>query len=78
MSTAIQIETTILPGGRIDISSPELVSGQKARVFVIIEEAHTEKRPLAEILSEYVGGRLFKSIEEVDAYIREERDSWGR
>jgi hypothetical protein len=26
----------------------------------------------------YTGGRLFKTAEEVDAYIREERDSWER
>ena len=26
----------------------------------------------------YSGGRLFKTAEEVDAYIQEERDSWER
>lgn len=78
MLTAIQIKTTILPGGRIEISAPELVPGQQAQVFVIVEEAHSEKRPLSEILGDYPGGRLFKSAEEVDAYIREERDSWDR
>ena len=78
MLNALQIETTILPGGRIEIRASELVPGRRARVFVIIEEENAEKRRLSEILGDYPGGRLFKSVEEVDAYIREERDSWDR
>lgn len=70
------IETTVLPGGRIEISSPELIAGQKAKVTVVVEDQTTQKRPLSEILREYPGGRLFKTAEEVDAYIREERASW--
>jgi len=78
MLTAIQIKTTILPGGRIEISAPELVPGQQAQVFVIVEEARVEKRSAVDILAEALGHRLFKTAEEVDAYIREERDSWER
>ncbi|MGH2593275.1 MAG: hypothetical protein ACRDGG_07160 [Anaerolineae bacterium] len=78
MSTAIQIETTILPGGRIEISAPELIPGRPARVFVIVEEEQVEKRFAVDILAEAPGHRLFKTAEEVDAYIREERDSWER
>jgi len=78
MLTAIQIKTTILPGGRIEISAPELVPGQQAQVFVIVEEARVEKRSAVDILAEAPGHRLFKTAEEVDAYIREERDSWDR
>ncbi len=72
------IETTILPGGRIEISSPELVPGQKAKVLVMIESESRQKRSAIDILSEAPGHRAFKSAEEVDAYIREERDSWER
>ena len=72
------IETTVLPGGRIEISSPELIPGQKAKVWIVLEPALAEKRTLSEILGDYPGGRLFKTAEEVDAYIREERDSWER
>jgi hypothetical protein len=72
------IETTVLPGGRIEISSPELIPGQRAKVWIVLEPAPVEKRTLSEILGDYPGGRLFKTAEEVDAYIREERDSWER
>ena len=74
MATAVYIKTTVLPGGRIEISVPELIEGQQATVFVVIEEeAQRQKRPLSELLRDYPGGRLFKTAAEVDAYIRQER-----
>jgi hypothetical protein len=40
-----------------------------------------EKAPrqsMLDILDELPGGRIFKTSAEVDAYLREERDSWDR
>ena len=77
MATAMYIKTAVLPGGKVEVSAPELVVGQQVTVFVVIEEeAQIPKRPLSEILHDYPGGRLFKTAAEVDAYIRQERDSW--
>jgi hypothetical protein len=56
------IETIVLPGGRIEISSPELIPGQKAKVWIVLEPAPAEKRALSEILGDYPGGRLFKRL----------------
>ncbi len=70
------IETTVLPGGRIEISSPELIPGQKARVLVMIVSDKAPKRSAIDILAEAKGYRLFKTAQEVETYIREERDSW--
>jgi hypothetical protein len=79
MATAMYIKTTVLPGGKIEVSVPESVAGQQATVFVVLEEeAQAPKRPLSEILRDYPGGQLFKTAAEVDAYIRAERDSWER
>jgi hypothetical protein len=79
MSNAIHIQTTILPGGKIEVSAPELPPGKRANVFVVVEdEEPQEKRPVREILANLSGHRLFQSAEEVDAYIRGERDSWER
>lgn len=36
------------------------------------------RRSMRQILDELPGGRIFKTPEEVDAYLREERDSWER
>lgn len=79
MATAVHIKTTILPGGKIEISAPELPSGMQADVFVVIErEEPPKKRHALDIISEFQGHGIFKTAEEVDAYIREERDSWER
>lgn len=70
------IETTVLPGGRIEISSPDLKPGRKVTIWILPEPDQTDRRSLTEILAAYPGGQLFKTAEEIDAYIRAERDSW--
>jgi hypothetical protein len=79
MAPPIQVEATVSPEGKIEISVPELAPGQRVRVSIQLEEIPAEeKRPAIEILGEAPGQQLFKTAEEVDAYIREERDSWDR
>jgi hypothetical protein len=76
MSTAIQLRTIVLPGHRIEVSVPELPEGRKATVFVVLDEGEPEKRPLREVLGDYKGGEVFQSGEQVDAYLKAERESW--
>jgi hypothetical protein len=80
MTIEIAIKTTVLPGGKIEIIAPELIAGQQATVIVKVEGEQPEKLTIDEHLARanYHGGALFKTAEEVDAYIREERDSWER
>jgi len=80
MAIEIAIKTTVLPGGKIEVSVPELIAGQQATVIVKIDSAQSEKLTIDEHLARanYHGGALFKTAEEVDAYIREERDAWER
>jgi hypothetical protein len=80
MAIEIAIKTTVLPGGKIEVSIPELIAGQQATVIVKVESAQSEKLTIDEHLARanYYGEALFKTAEEVDAYIREERDSWER
>src|SRR5689334_9486840 len=78
MTPELTVTTTVLPGGQIEISAPELIPGEQVTVIVKIDEP--EKMTITERLAraKYQGGSLFKTAEEVDAYIREERDSWER
>ncbi len=80
MTIEIAIKTTVLPRGKIEIIAPELVAGQHATVIIKVESEQPEKLTITERLARanYHGGALFKTAEEVDAYIREERDSWER
>lgn len=80
MATTIEVETVVLPGGKIEVTVPELMPGQRAKVMIVTEEQEqvAEGRHVLDILAELPGHQLFKTAEEVDAYIREERDSWDR
>jgi len=71
----LEVKTRILPGGRIEIPSTGLPEGREATVRISVED-EPPKRRISEILADYPGGQLFKSAEEVDRYIKEERDSW--
>ena len=64
------------PGGRISLSSPHLKQGQE--VVIEINLPATGRSGLEIIESLGGGRRVFKSAEEVDAYLAEERASWDR
>ncbi|HXZ03369.1 MAG TPA: hypothetical protein VEH81_00975 [Ktedonobacteraceae bacterium] len=77
MATEVRVKTVILPGGKIEISTPELIPGRRATVVVTIEENEEVEQPhVSDILKTLSGNRLYQNAEEVDAYIREERDTW--
>lgn len=79
MGAARKIRTTVRDDGVIEVRTPDLPPGQPVEVTIRPEDGrpHT-RRSLVDILADCRGGLLFKSPEEVDAAIREERDSWGR
>jgi hypothetical protein len=77
MATEVRVKTIVLPGGKIEISTPELIPGKRATVVVTIEDDEAaQQRHVIDILTALPGHQLFHSTEEVDAYIREERGSW--
>jgi hypothetical protein len=82
MNTAYHTTTTVLPGHKIEISTPELPEGQQVQVVVISTAASLPTRktgPSAlDIIESLKGHRLFQTPEEVDRYIDEERNSWDR
>ena len=77
MQKAVHIRTTVQPGGKVEITSPELEAGQSVDV-VVTRSSTTERRSVVDILTEAPGHRLFKTGKEVDDYINEERASWDR
>ena len=77
MTTEVRVKTVVLPGGRIEITTPELIPGRHATVVVTIEDSEEVEQPhVIDILKKLSGHRLYQSAEEVDAFIREERDAW--
>jgi len=77
MSTEVRVRTVVLPGGKIEIRAQELIPGRFATVIVTVEDNDMIEQPhVIDILQTLPGHRLYQSAEEVDAYVREERDAW--
>jgi hypothetical protein len=76
MSLTLQVQTTVLPGHRIEIQADQLPEGRSATVLVLIEEPEIPRRRLSEVLAGYPGGQRFRTAEEVDEYLRKEREAW--
>ncbi len=75
MQRALHVRTTVLPGGKIEITDRELPVGESVDV-VVSRSTASERRSIVDILDEAPGHRLFKTAKEVDDYIKEERASW--
>lgn len=77
MQKELHLKTTVLPGGRIEIVDQELPVGES--VDVIVRHApELPRRSAVDILAEAPGQRVFKTAEEVESYVKEERESWDR
>ncbi|MCG3130625.1 MAG: hypothetical protein FLDDKLPJ_01391 [Phycisphaerae bacterium] len=73
-----RIRTNVKAGGLIEVLAPDLPAGETVDVTIRPISHAQGKRSVVDILAECPGGVLFKTAEEVDSYIREERDSWDR
>jgi hypothetical protein len=74
MRISIHRESVVGPDGTISLTIPELQPDQAAPT------AATPEAPIhiIDLIKDLPGHRLFKSAEEVDEYLRQERDSWDR
>jgi hypothetical protein len=80
MHRALRLETTVLPGHRLEISAPELPEGVKVEVIVVLPEQPEPRRlSMLEFLESLPPGpRAFKTWEEYERHLREEKDAWER
>ena len=77
MQKTLRLQTTVLPGGRVEFASPELEAGQAIEV-VVWHESTIRGRSIMEILNSGPDERLFQTAEEVREYLAEEKASWER
>ena len=79
MTAPLHATTKVLPGNRIEVSSPELREGEIVEVIVISrDEQHSEARSALEIIESLGQHRIFASPAAVDRHLQEERESWDR
>ena len=77
MQKALHIKTTVQPGGKVEFASPELEAGQMVDV-VVTPSSPPPRRSAVDILAEAPGHLVFKTAEDVAAYLKEEKESWDR
>lgn len=80
MQTALRLETTVLPGHRLEVSDPELPEGATVEVIVVFPEKPKPQfgSALEFLESLPAGPRAFKTWEEYERHLQEEKDSWDR
>ena len=79
MQTALRLTTRVQPGGKIEVTDAQLPAGKEVDLIVLFPEAaDTTSRSVVDVLAEAPGHLAFQAAEEVDAYLKEERDAWER
>jgi hypothetical protein len=77
MQTLLRLETTVLPGNRLEVTAPELPEGARVEVIVVLAEQQPRRMSMLEFLETLPPSPLlFKTAEDVNRYLQEERDSW--
>jgi len=80
MQSALRLETTVLPGHRVELSDPGLPEGAQVEVIVMLPE---KPKPAFGSALDFLeslppGPRAFDTWEEYEQFLREEKDSWER
>jgi hypothetical protein len=80
MQAALRLEATVLPGHRLEITAAELPEGATVEVIVVLpREVKPRRLSTLEFLATLPPGPLlFKTPDEANRYLQEERDSWER
>jgi hypothetical protein len=77
--TELRMQTTVLPGHRVEVSAPELPEGTRVEVLIVpAATAQPCRRSALEIIESLHGHRLFQTPEDAQRHLHEERDAWDR
>ena len=80
MQAALRLETTVLPGHRLEVCAPELPEGATVEVIVVLPEKPSPQYSSALEFLESLppGPRAFQTWEEYERHLREEKEAWER
>ncbi|MFN6559857.1 MAG: hypothetical protein RMY28_008615 [Nostoc sp. ChiSLP01] len=77
MQAALRITTKVLPGNKIEIKLPQAEIGDNVDVFVILPEKPASKRAsVLELIEQARSKYAFRTTEDIDRQLQQERDSW--
>ena len=77
MQETLHIRATVQPGSRIEIVDGHLQVGEEVDV-VVSPASPAKRRSAVDVLKEAPGHLVFKTAEDVAAYLKEEKEAWGR
>lgn len=75
MLNGIRQKAIVQPGGLIELQSSDLPEGAIVEVIVLLEPKAEQPRTLTSFIG--AGNGSFTTPEEVDEFIRQEREAWG-
>lgn len=79
MSSSLSLTTTVQSGGRIEITDVHLTAGEQVNVVVYFPSVKpSAPHSILEVLANAPGKIMFNTADEVDEYLRGERDAWER
>lgn len=84
MQAALKLKTTVLPGHRIEFTSPELIEGEEVELIVLKPDSTEQppKRPFASawdyLQSLQPVERTPEEWEAVERELQAEKDAWDR
>ncbi|NCC33523.1 MAG: hypothetical protein EOM24_16130 [Chloroflexia bacterium] len=79
MQAALRLITEVQPGGKIEVVDAQLPDGVPVEVIVLLPPTPTvPRRSILAVLADAPGHLAFQTAEEVDAYLKRERDAWER
>lgn len=79
MQAALRMTAQVQVGGKIEVIDAQLPVGTSVEVIVLLPQSTPQaRRSILDILADAPGHLAFETAEEVDAYLRAERDAWDR
>lgn len=82
--TSRHVNAVVGPDGALDLYVSDLPPGQQVTITIETEQEMAPVQPastgihMIDLIKDLPGHRLFKTADDVDAYLREERESWDR
>lgn len=79
MQNVLRLTASVQPGGRIEITDARLPEGKAVDVIVLFQPIANGKRAsILDVLAQAPGHLGFKTADEVEAYLQQERQQWER
>jgi hypothetical protein len=77
MQSALRITTTVLTGGKVELQLPPESVGDEIEIFVVLpEKKKIVQQSIFDFFDEIHRHGPFRTGEEIDRDLQEERDSW--